>query len=94
MLRFDRFLKFCGVQLYLGVVAYSLSGNACELSCNAAKASKPLGSRDEVRQTPSPVADASLASPQTEVKKHQRQMAQSEKDIFEHPCRDYDSPFA
>ena len=31
-------------------------------SCNAAKASKPLVSRDEVRQTPSPAGDASLAT--------------------------------
>ena len=38
-------------------------------SCNAAKASKPLGSRDEVRQTPSPVADASLATSKGLVRK-------------------------
>ena len=38
-------------------------------SCHAAKASKPLGSRDEVRQTPSPVADASLATTKGLVRK-------------------------
>ena len=38
-------------------------------SCNAAKASKSLGSRDEVRQTLSPVADASLATTKGLVRK-------------------------
>ena len=38
-------------------------------SCNAAKASKPLGSSDEVRQTPSPLPDASLATTKGLVRK-------------------------